>query len=109
MGAGVCWASEVALLVENMPANTGVVRDTGSIPGSERSPGGGHGNLLQYSCLENLMDGGAWRATNHEVAQSRTRLEELSTHRSFLFGLSRYFVEENAREYESLLHYTVYR
>ena len=109
MGAGVCWASEVVLLVENMPANTGVVRDTGSIPGSERSPGGGHGNLLQYSCLENLMDGGAWRATNHEVAQSRTRLEELSTHRSFLFGLSRYFVEENAREYESLLHYTVYR
>ena len=109
MGAGVCWASEVALLVENMPANTGVVRDTGSIPGSERSPGGGHGNLLQYSCLENLMDGGAWRATNHEVAQSRTRLEELSTHTSFLFGLSRYFVEENAREYESLLHYTVYR
>ena len=109
MGARVCWASEVALLVENLPANTGVVRDTGSIPGSERSPGGGHGNLLQYSCLENLMDGGAWRATNHEVAQSRTRLEELSTHRSFLFGLSRDFVEENAREYESLLHYTVYR
>ena len=101
--------AQVVLVVKNPPTNAGDVRDKSSIPGSERSPGGGHGNLLQYSCLENLMDGGAWRATNHEVAQSRTQLEELSTHTSFLFGLSRYFVEENAREYESLLHYTVYR
>ena len=108
MGARVCWASEVTLLVENLPANTGVVRDTGSIPGSERSLGGRHGNLLQYSCLENLMDGGAWQATIHGVAQSQTRLKELSTHTSFLSGLSRDFVEENAKEYESLLRCTVY-
>ena len=46
--------------------------DTGSIPGSGRSPGGGHGNPLQYSCLENPMDGGAWQATFHRVAKSRT-------------------------------------
>ena len=48
--------------------------DTGSIPGSGRSPGGGNGNSLQYSCLENPMDRGAWRATVHGVAKSQTRL-----------------------------------
>ena len=47
-------------------------RDTGLIPGSGRSPGGGHGNPLQYSCLENPMDRGAWWATVHGVAKSRT-------------------------------------
>ena len=50
------WASQVALVVKTPPANTGDLRDVGSIPGSGRSPGGGHGNPLQYSCLENLMD-----------------------------------------------------
>ena len=99
------WDFPGGLVVKNLPSHSG---DTGLILVEDLS-GERNGNLLQYSCLENLMDGGAWRATNHEVAQSRTRLEELSTHRSFLFGLSRYFVEENAREYESLLHYTVYR
>jgi len=52
-------ASQVALVVKNPPANAGDIRDTGSIPGLGRSPGGGHGNPLQYSCLENLMDRGA--------------------------------------------------
>ena len=47
------------MAVENLPANAGDVRDMGSIPGSGNSPGGGHGNLLQCSCLENLMDKGA--------------------------------------------------
>ena len=47
-------------------------RDAGLIPGSGRSPGGGHGNPLQYSCLENPMDRGAWQATVHGVAKSRT-------------------------------------
>ena len=51
----------------------------GSIPGLGRSPGGGHGNPLQYSCLENPMDRGAWRATVHGVTKSRTRLRLLST------------------------------
>ena len=46
--------------------------DPGSIPGLGRSPGEGNGNPLQYSCLENSMDGGAWRATVHEIAESRT-------------------------------------
>ena len=49
----------------------------GSIPGLGRCPGGGHGNLLQYSCLENPMDRGAWRATVHGVTKSRTRLKGL--------------------------------
>ena len=67
-------------MVKNLPANGGDVRDTGSIFGSERSPGGGHRNPLQYSCLENPMDRGAWRATVHGVTKSRTRLKRLSTH-----------------------------
>ena len=50
--------------------------DLGSIPGSGRSPGEGNGNPLQYSCLENPMDGGAWWATAHGVAKSRTRLSD---------------------------------
>ena len=52
----------------------------GLIPGLERSHGGGHGNPLQYSCLENPMDRGAWRAIVHVVAKSGTRLKQLSTH-----------------------------
>ena len=56
-------------MVKNLPANAG---DEGLIPGSERSPGGGNGNPLQYSCLENPMDRGAWWATVHGVAKSRT-------------------------------------
>ena len=52
----------------------------GSIPGSGRSPRGGHGNLLQYSCLENPMDRGAWQATVHGVTKSWTRVRQLSMH-----------------------------
>ena len=63
-------ASQVALEVKNFPTSAGDVRDMGSIPGSGRSPGGGHGNLLQYSCLENPMDREAWQATVHGVAKS---------------------------------------
>ena len=57
------WASQVALVVKNLDTNTGDIRDTGVIPGSGRSPGEGHGNPLQYSCLESPMDRGAWQAT----------------------------------------------
>ena len=60
---------------KNPSANEGDIRDVGSIPGSGRSPGGGHGNLLQYSCLENSMDRGDWQATVRRVAQSWTRLK----------------------------------
>ena len=59
-------------MVKNPPANAGDVRDSGSIPGLGRSPGGGHGNPLQYSHLENPMDRGVWRATVHRVAESDT-------------------------------------
>ena len=52
----VTWASQVVLVVKNPPANAGDVRDLGLIPGSGRFPGGGHGNPLQHSCLENPMD-----------------------------------------------------
>ena len=62
-------AFQVVLVVNNPPAQAGDVRVSGSIPGSGRSPGGGHGNLLQYSCLENPMDWGAWRATVHRVTR----------------------------------------
>ena len=57
-------------MVKNPLANTGHTRDSGLIPGSGRSPGEGNGNLLQCSCLENLMDGGACWATVHGVAES---------------------------------------
>ena len=60
------------LVVKNLPANAGDTRDVGSIPGSRRSPGGGHGNPLEYSCLENPVDRGAWRATVRGVTKSWT-------------------------------------
>ena len=66
------WASQVALAVKNLPANAGDVRDEGLIPGSGRSLGGGHGNPLQYSSLENPMDKGAWLATIHRFLKSWT-------------------------------------
>ena len=67
-------------MVKNLLSNAGNTRDEGSIPGSGRSPGGGHGNSLQYSCLENPMAGGAWWATVYRVVESWTRLERLSTY-----------------------------
>ena len=59
-------------MFKKMPANSGDIRDVGLIPGSGRSPGGGHGNPLQYSCLENLMNRGDWRATVHRDAELDT-------------------------------------
>ena len=66
-------------MVKNPPANAGDIRDAGSIPGWGSSPGGGHGNPLQYSGLENPIDRGAWRATVHGVAKSQTLLKQPST------------------------------
>ena len=68
-------------MVKNPPAKAGDVRDMGLIPGLEGSSGGGHGCLLQYSCLENPMDRGAWQATVHSVTKSQTALEQLSLHK----------------------------
>ena len=68
-------ASQVKLVVKNLPANAGHMSDAGTIPGSGRSPGLGNGNPLQYSYLENPMDRGAQRATVHRVVQSQTQLK----------------------------------
>ena len=66
-------------MVNNSPANAGDIRDSGSVPELGKSPGGGHGSSLQYSCLENPMDGGVWQATVHGVTKSQTRLKPLNT------------------------------
>ena len=65
----------VAPAVKNPPANGGDVRDAGSIPVSRRTPGGGHGNPLQYACLENAMDRGVWQALVHRITKSRDTTE----------------------------------
>ena len=67
-----CRALQVALVVKNLPANAEDIKDSGSIPGLGRSPGGGHGNPLQYSCLENPVDRGTWRTIAHRVMKSQT-------------------------------------
>ena len=66
------WASQVMIVVKNLPANAGDLRDAGSIPRSGRSPGEGNGNPLQYAYLEKPMDRGGWQATVHRVAESDT-------------------------------------
>ena len=71
---GTQWASQVALVVKNLPANAGDVRDLGWISGSGRSPGGGNGHPLQYSCLGNPMDRGTWWTIVHAVTKNRTWL-----------------------------------
>ena len=74
----------MVLVVKNPPASAGDIRDVGLIPGSERYPGEGNGNPLPHSCLENLMDRGAWQATSawqatvHGVTKSWTLLKQLS-------------------------------
>ena len=66
-------------MVKNLPANAGDIRNVSLIPGLGSSPGGEYGNLLQYSCLENSMDRGAWQAAFHGVTKSWTQLKKLST------------------------------
>ena len=65
-------ASQVVLVIKNLPASTGNVRETGLVPGLGGSPGGGHSNPLQYFCLENPTDRGAWWATVHRVPESNS-------------------------------------
>ena len=74
-------------MVKNPPASAGDVKDAGSIPGLGRSPGGGSGNPLQYSSLENPMDRGAWWAIIHRVAKSQTQLKRLSPHAKLLYNV----------------------
>ena len=73
-------ASRVALVVKNPLASAGDVRDVGCITGSGRSPGRDYGNSSQYSCLENPLDIGDWRATVHRVTKSWTGLKQLGAH-----------------------------
>ena len=73
-------------MVKNPPASAGDVRYLGLIPGLVRTPGGGHSNPLQYSCLKNSMDRGAWWVTAHRIAKSWTRLSCLSMHTVALGG-----------------------
>ena len=80
-------AAQVVLVVKektkNLPANAGDQKDSDSIPaGSGRSPGGGHGNPLQYSCLENPVNREAWQFMAHKIAKSQTQLKQLSTHKA---------------------------
>ena len=65
----------MALVTKNLPDNSGDTRDVGSVAGSGRSPEGGNGNPLQYSCLEDHTDRGAWRAKVHGVGKSQTQLK----------------------------------
>ena len=69
------WASQVELVVKNLPANAGDIRDMGSVPGWGRSPGGGHSNPFQYSCLENATDKEPGRPQSIG-SQSQTRLSD---------------------------------
>ena len=78
-------------VVKNPPANVG---DTGSVPGSGRSPGGGHSNPLQYSCLENPMDRGAWWATVHEVTESQTQMSDWAQAQACFSQLMKFHLSE---------------
>ena len=80
-------ASQMALVVKNPPANSRDVRVRGSTHGSGRSPGEGHGNPLQYSCLENPMVKEAWQITVLMVTKSQTTQKRLSTHVHILFSI----------------------
>ena len=84
------WTSQVVWVVKNTPANAEDIRDVGLIPGSGRSPGGEHGNPLQYSCLENPMDRGARLGTVQRVSKSQTWLSD------FTFSVS-YWVSQVAQ------------
>ena len=76
----ILWASWMMPVVKKLPVNAADIRDWSLIPGLGRSPGGGHGNPLQYYCLENPMDRGAWWATVQRVAKSQMWLKQLSMH-----------------------------
>ena len=82
------------LVVKNPPPSEGDISDVGSILGLGRSPGGEHGNPLQYCCLENPMDRGAWRAVDHRITKSWTQLKRLSTASVYIvydYSLSLFF------------------
>ena len=105
----LCRASQVVLVVKNLPASAGDIRDVGSIPGPGRSPGGGCANPHQYYCLENPKDRGAWRPTIHRVTKSQTRLKWLSI--QGCCGKGEYFCSYSRRQHRRVLQHklTVFR
>ena len=86
--------SQVALVVKKLLANAEDIKDACSIPGLGRSPGGGHGNPLQYPCLENPMDRGAQWATVHSIPNSQTQLKRLSMIRKMIFEKDMIFAKD---------------
>ena len=85
-------------MVKNPPTNAGYIRDVGSIPGSERSPGRGHGNPVQYSCLENPMDR---KAAVHGVTEGQTRLND------FTFAFHFHALEKEMATHSSVLAWRI--
>ena len=81
----------MALGIKNLPDKAGDIRDAGSVPGLGRSPGGGHSNPLQYSCLGNPIESGAWRDMVHRVTKSQIQLKHIA-HRPFKTHLGASFV-----------------
>ena len=79
-------ASQVVLVIKNLPANARDIRDVGKILRSGRSPEGGHGNPLQYPCLDDPVDRGAWWASVHRLAKSWTLLKQLNIHALQIFS-----------------------
>ena len=97
-----------ASLVAQMVKNLHKAGDPGSTPGSGRSPGGGHGNPLQYSCLENPMDRRAWRATVHRAVKSWTQPKGLSRHTPCVRHVSKHLTSIQSRNLHnpiSIVHY----
>ena len=93
------------LLVKNLPANAGDTRDGGSIPGLGRSPGVGNSAPLQYSCLENPMDKGAWWATIPRVAKSQTWLSDWARTHSSIITISKVSIKLHFLHYTKLSKY----
>ena len=91
----------MALVIKNLPASAGGERDADSILKSERSPGGGHGDPLQYSCLDNPRDGGAWWAAIYGVTQSRTQLT------NFTFTFHFHVLEKEMATHSSVLAWII--
>ena len=96
----------MSLVVKNPAANAEGKGDTGSIPWWGRSLGGRHGNSLLYSCLENLMDRGGWKAIVHGVSESQTQLKQLSTHALYTELYSK--AHKSTTTCRGCMHVTVY-
>ena len=96
----------MALEVKNPPASAGDIRDVGWTPRSGRSPRGGNGNSLQCSCLKNPMDRGAWQATVHRVAKSRTQLSDFARMHVYRIHSSNTYIQHSlwARPYSEQLN-----